>query len=170
VAIVSENYPESQLSKENFIDIQQVIGWLVDELPEEGLTPRLVDSYWAKWEAITVCHDEPTTDWLAARVPSLAAWEGSRLKVVGLDALPTWFLGPAEEADRYLLQLRRLNQGLDTRHWRVYERKEEPNGVRLVLSVDTASVTVLERLGWRPFSGVGQATFSLLGVKPEGKK
>jgi hypothetical protein len=63
-----------------------------------------------------------------------------------------------------------LNQGLDTRHWSVYERKEEPNGVRLVLSIDTASVTMLERLKWSPFSGVGQATFPLLGVKPEGKK
>ena len=37
-----------------------------------------------------VGHDEPTKDWLAARVPSLAAWEGSRLKVVGMDALPTY--------------------------------------------------------------------------------
>jgi len=82
-----------------------------------------------------VCHDESTKDWLAARVSSLAAWEGSRLKLVGLDALPTykrvvaWFLGPAEDAERYLLQLCRLNQRLDTRHWRVYERKEESNGV-----------------------------------------
>jgi len=38
-----------------------------------------------------------------------------------------------------------LDQGLDTRHWRVYERKES-NGVRLVLSIDTASFTMLERL------------------------
>ena len=123
-----------------------------------------------------VCQDESTKDWLAARVPSFVAWEGSRLKLVGLDALPTykrvvaWFLGSAEDAERYLLRLRRLNQGLDTRHWRVYERKEEPSGVRLVLSIDTASVTMLERLKWRPFSSVGQATFSLLGIKPEGKK
>jgi len=176
VAVISENYPESQLSKENFIDIQRAIGRLVDELPEEGFTPRLVDSYWAKGAAIMVCHDVPTKEWLAARVPSLTAWEGSRLKLVGLDSLPTykrvvaWFPGPAEDAERYLLQFRRLNQGLDTRHWRVYECKEESNGVRLVLSIDTASVTALERLGWRPFSGVGQATFSLLGIKPEGKK
>ena len=88
-----------------------------------------------------------TKDWLAARVPTLVAWEASRLKLVGLDALPTykrvvaWFLGPAEDAERYLLRLRRLNQGLDTRHWRVYERTEESNGVRLVLSIDEASVT-----------------------------
>ena len=97
-----------------------------------------------------VCQDDSTKGSLAARVPSLAAWEGSRLKLVGLDVLPTykrvvaWFPGPAEDAERYLMRLRRLNQGLDTRHWRVYERKEESNGVRLVLSIDTASATILE--------------------------
>jgi hypothetical protein len=52
----------------------------------------------------------------------------------------------------------------------VYERKDEANGVRLVLSIDTASITVLEGLQWRPFSGVGQATFTLLGAKPEGRE
>ena len=30
-----------------------------------------------------------------------------------------------------------------------------PTGVWLVLSIDAASVNVLERLRWRPFSGVG---------------
>jgi len=64
---------------------------------------------------------------MAAKVPTLADWEGSRLKMVGLDALPTykrvvaWFPGPVEDTERYLVHLRRLNQGLDTRHWRVYE-------------------------------------------------
>jgi hypothetical protein len=68
------------------------------------------------------CHDELTKDWLAARVPTLVA---SRLKLVGLDALPTykrvvaWFPGPAEDAEQYLLRLRRMNHGMDTRHWRV---------------------------------------------------
>jgi hypothetical protein len=51
----------------------------------------------------------------------------------------------------------------------VYECREESNGVRLVLSIDETS-KVLEGLKWRRFSGVGQATFSLLGVKPKGKK
>jgi len=67
------------------------------------------------------------------------------------------------------VRLRRLNRRLDTRHWRVYERKEEPKGVRLVLSIDT-SVAALEGLSWRSLSGVGRATFSLLDAKPEGKK
>jgi len=43
-------------------------------------------------------------------------------------------------------------------------------GFILLLSIDTTSVTVLERMGCRPFSGMGQATFSLLGVKPDGRK
>jgi hypothetical protein len=148
----------------------------VDELPEEGFTPRLVDSYWSKGAAIMVCHDESTKEWLASKAPSMVAWEYSRLKVVGLDALPThmrvvaWFPGTVEATERYLLRLHRLNRVLDTGNWRVYERKEEPNDVRLVLSIDTASITVLEGLRWRPFSGVGQATFTLLGAKPEGKE
>jgi len=73
-----------------------------------------------------------------------------------------------EDMERYVLWLRRLT--LDTGHWRVYERMDEPNGICLVFSIDTASIAALERMGWRPFSGVGQAIASLLGAKPEGKK
>jgi hypothetical protein len=176
VAIVSADYPREQISRDNFTHIQRAIGRLVDELPEEGFTPRLVDSYWSKMAAIMACHDESIKEWLTAKAPNMAAWEGSRLKVVGLDALPTykrvvaWFPGPAEATERYLLRLHRLNRGLVTGNWRVYERKDEPNGVHLVLSIDTASITMLEELQWRPFSRVGQATFTLLGAKPERKK
>ena len=96
--------------------------------------------------------------------------------MMGLDALPTynrvmaWFTDPEEDMGQYLQWLRWLNQGLDTGHWRVYKCREEPNGVRLVLSVDSTSITALERLGWRPFSGVGQAIVSLLDVRLERKK
>jgi hypothetical protein len=93
----------------------------------------------------------------------MAEWEGSRLKVVGLDALPTyervvaWFPSPPVPTERYLLRLHRLNRGLVTENWRVYKRKYETKGVRLVLSIDTTSITVLKGLQWRSFSGVGQA-------------
>jgi hypothetical protein len=35
--------------------IQKAVGRLVDELLEEGFTPGLVDSYWAKGATIMVC-------------------------------------------------------------------------------------------------------------------
>ena len=48
VAVMCEDYPKSNVSREHFVDIQRAIGRLVDELPEEGFTQRLADSYWAK--------------------------------------------------------------------------------------------------------------------------
>jgi hypothetical protein len=176
VAIFCEDYPKTQITRENFVDIQRAIGRLVDKLPEEGFTPGLVDSYWSKGVTILVCQDEMTKDCLAAETPITEGWEGSRLKVVELEALltykrvVTWFPVPVDDTERYFSQLCRLNWGLDTGNWRVYERRKEPHGVRLVLSIDSASITVLEGLRWRPFSGVGQAVFSLLGSKSEGKK
>lgn len=175
MAIICDGYPKEQVSNENFSNIQRAIGRLVDELPEEGFTPKLLDTYWTKGAVVAVCQDEETRDWLGKEVPNMKAWEGSRLRMVGLEALPTykrvvgWFPGPVEDTERLLARLRRLNRGLETSQWRVYERKEEPRGVRLVLSIDSESAATLERMKWRPFSGTGQAVFSLLGAKPEGK-
>jgi hypothetical protein len=116
MAIVGEAYPEVQVYKENFSDIQRAVGWHVDGLPEEGFTPRFIDMYWTKWAAVVVCQDEETRDWLASSVPTLNACEYSRLKMVGLEALPTyrrglaWLLCPAEETGRYLQRLGGLNR------------------------------------------------------------
>jgi hypothetical protein len=158
------------------VAIQKAVGRLVDELPEEGFTPGLVDSYWAKGAAIMICQDQETCDWLTRSVPNMRAWEGSRLKVVGLEALrtfervATWIPGPLGDTDTSLRHLRRLKRGLETAQWRVYERREEPNVVRHVLSIDQDSVTTLERLQWKPFSGVAKAVFSLLGAKSQEKR
>jgi hypothetical protein len=98
-----------------------------------------------------------------------------RHKVVELDALLTykrvaaWFPGPVEDTERYFSRLRRLNRGLDTGNWRVYERREEPHGVRLVLSIDVTSITVLEGLDWRPYSGVIQAVFPFWVLNRRGR-
>ena len=90
VAVVCENYPDTQIPKEDFMDIRRAIGRIVDDLPREVFTPRLDDSYRAKGAAIIVCRDEPTKDWLADRVPNLLTGKGSRPKLVGLDTLPTY--------------------------------------------------------------------------------
>jgi len=67
--------------------------------------------------------------------------------MVGLDALPTykrvvaWFPGHVEDKERYFQRHRRLNRGMDTGELWVYERGAEPIGVRLVLSINSSSVT-----------------------------
>lgn len=45
----------------------------MDELPEEGVTPRMVDSYWAKRATVMICYDEQTKDWLLTRIPTMVA-------------------------------------------------------------------------------------------------
>jgi hypothetical protein len=119
-----------------------------------------------------VCQDQETCDWFARSVPALTAWEGSRFKVVGTDSLPTfkrdtaWFLGPLEDMETLFRHPRRLNQGSG----RSISARRNPHGVQLVLSTDQTLVAALEMMKWKAFSRLGQATFSLLGAKPEGKK
>ena len=111
----------------------------MDGVPEENFTPRLIDMYWTKGAAVVVCLGEETRDWLASNIPNLRAREGSRIKMVGLDALPTykrvvaWFTNPVKDTGRYLQRLRRLNRGLYMDNWWFYERKEEANGSALCL-------------------------------------
>ena len=74
MAIVCENYLESQISKENFTDIQQAISHLVVELPEEGSPPDWLIPIglkgWLLWSAMT---NRPRTGWLPGYLPS---WPG----------------------------------------------------------------------------------------------
>jgi hypothetical protein len=92
---------------------------------------------------------------------------GFTLKVVQLEVLPTyktvaaWFSGPPEDTEHLFQCPRRLNLGLNTGRWSLYESREEPNGVRLVHSIDSPSAAALQETKWRPFRGMGQTIFSL---------
>ena len=129
MAIVCDAYPQVQVSKENFVNIQRAIDGLVDGLPEEGFTHKFIDTYRAKGATKMVCRGKETLNWLDSNVSSLEAWDFSRLKMFGLEALPAykrgvaWFPGHARDKERYFQRFRRLNQGLNSSQWRVYERK-----------------------------------------------
>jgi hypothetical protein len=70
MAIISDGYPKVQVSKDGFFKIQQAIGGLVvDGLPEEGFTPKLISTYWAKGAAIVVCLDERLKTGWAVKCP-----------------------------------------------------------------------------------------------------
>jgi hypothetical protein len=90
MAIICDGYPKAQVTKDDFEKIQRANGGLVDGLPGEGFTPKLVNTYWAKGAATVVCLDEETKDWLGREVPKMNMGEGLKLRMVGLEALPTY--------------------------------------------------------------------------------
>jgi hypothetical protein len=105
MAIVCDGYLETQVSKKNFVNIQQAIGGLWDELPKKGFTSRLINTYQQKelplWYARM---RRPGTGWVV-RYQLLRYGRTFRLKIVGLEALPTykevvaWFLGPVKDRE-----------------------------------------------------------------------
>jgi hypothetical protein len=87
MTIICDGYPKVQVTKDDFEKIQRAIGGLVDGLPEEGFTPKPIDTFRAKGAAIVVCVDEETKDWLGREVPKMNVGEGSKLRMVGLEVL-----------------------------------------------------------------------------------
>jgi len=75
MAIICNGYPEVQISKVIFVDIQWEIGGFMNGLSQEGFTPMLIGNYWAKWVVIVVRQDEETCNWLSGNVQNLRAWE-----------------------------------------------------------------------------------------------
>jgi hypothetical protein len=71
IVTICNGYLEVWASKENFINIHRTISRLADGLPEEGFTPRLINTYCAKGAAIVVYQDEETQDWPGSDVPNL---------------------------------------------------------------------------------------------------
>jgi hypothetical protein len=39
MVIMTKDYPETQTPKQNFVDVERAIGWLVNGLPDKGFTP-----------------------------------------------------------------------------------------------------------------------------------
>jgi hypothetical protein len=76
MAIVCCGYPEIQVSKENFVSSERFVGLWMNSL-KRGSPPKFTDFYWTKGADIMICQDAETRDWLARKVPTLTAWEGS---------------------------------------------------------------------------------------------
>jgi hypothetical protein len=73
---VRDGYPQIQVPTKNFINFQRAVGGFVDELTENGFTLRLIGMYYTKGAAVVSLGKGIR---LASKIPTLTAWEGSRL-------------------------------------------------------------------------------------------
>jgi hypothetical protein len=72
MVIVCDAYPQVQVSKENFVNIQRAIDGLKDGLPE-GFTHKLINTYTGKRATSVVYQEEETQNWLGNNVSFLKA-------------------------------------------------------------------------------------------------
>lgn len=59
----------------------------IDDIPENGFTPRSNDSYLSRGSIAAVCEDEAKRSWLVETASSFAIWEGLMLKADGVEQL-----------------------------------------------------------------------------------
>lgn len=160
----------------DLVRVRKAVMLAIDNLPVNGPTPphciRFKNSYADRGSVIAVCN-EATKSWLVKVAPTLELDDGCKLKAVEVKDLLEYkkvaaqIPGPPVESELIMKRLQRQNPDLATLRWRITERKEvEEKDVHLVLTLDTASLEILEnKYAWRPAYGMGEAEFTLLPYK-----
>lgn len=170
VALVPENYPTEKFGgEEDLVFVRALFTKAIYSIPEsDGFMPRFKDNYLSRGAVVIVCGNDASMGWVYHITPSLSEKEERKFKAVSLDDLLeykkviAWIPGLTDDNDAIFKMLERHNPGLKTNGWRVFERKVEGRkGVRLVLTMDTGSISALEKLGMRPAIGLGEATFTV---------
>ena len=171
VVITKKDDPEAGFTGAELDSFREAICEAADKHAEEGKPPLRFQGTKMTGNSITVtASDRHSRDWILEMAVSahplpeheLEAIELS--KIVRLQRAMLWIQGKwTPPLPMVFKRLEVQNPGLNTRHWRVYDRKDEPKGLRLVLGVDEASVEVLRGLNFRPYLRLDRAHLTLLG-------
>lgn len=168
MAIIGENHPEEKLIEEDIRLIQAVILGKLDEAPDESL-PRLRSFSLQDGALVYYCDDQQSANWLQKNIQGARIKENTILKVVDPKDLPK----PVKVALRtrdvttvdtkaLLGRIQRLNQGLNTVHWKIIDKQADSSGQRLILMVDQESAKKITELGLSAYTGVDRAFFKIL--------
>lgn len=109
-----------------------------------------------------VCADIFTKKWLERTIPSLILWPTAHLRVVNaysndspiLIKCVVFIPGIKESASKILQRLSRMNPGLSTAYWRVYNRCPLPFGENMTLGIDRTSLANLKLIDFQPYYGL----------------
>ena len=178
LAIVPAAYPEDKLTDMECRRIQVKLGDLIID-DESGIGPlQVAKTYQEKGAVVAVCCNDATCNWLKGKAADLSVREGLEMLVGDYkDLLRSVKVllkveKPFPEADhmepkRVLVGLEKQNPGINSKDWRVVNRRQEMDFQTLVLVIDEGSALVLENMGWRAFVGASRVTFrALTSVHP----
>ncbi|KAJ8961489.1 hypothetical protein NQ318_014737 [Aromia moschata] len=106
-------------------------------------------------------------DWLFRSLNDIRPWSDVRLVALDPQTLRlrralVWVPGKKQLPDKNTLSvLEKQNPGLACSKWKVWSRKEEPQGLGLVVGIDEKSIPTLERLDFQPYFSATRARVTL---------
>lgn len=169
VAIAGKNFPESRLDRAQCGLIQDSLERAIDCLPTETPIPRFEEFKLTEQGLVIVhCSNESSKEWLKTAVGTITPWESSELLFLENEQIPrlkkmtAWVPGIPQDQAIIFKRLERQHPRLKPGLWKVYERKviSNPQGVRMILGVDSGSYEVLKSTNFQAYAGMVKVSFT----------
>lgn len=140
VLIMAVDFPSRLLIDQETLLVK---GTLFDRVVhnKSSIKPEFLDISSESGCLVVTCKDEATADWAIAQVPELKPWDGAALcslAFVKVTAVLPNSVNFTDESN--MTVIKRSNPKMNFDKWKVLSRIKEGTDVKLVLSVDPASV------------------------------
>ncbi|PNF41280.1 hypothetical protein B7P43_G01460, partial [Cryptotermes secundus] len=148
--------------------ILEALGEVLRRTPKVEL-PHLKSYRLLGGALIYICADQQSGQWLIRAIDNHRLQSGTRLKATDARNLPKPVKVAlrtrdkiAQNQEELLKWIADLNPGLHTENWRVLDKQSESKGQRLILFIDRDSYTIIQRTGYKIFTGLSQGTVKVL--------
>lgn len=148
VAIYSD--PTRVFTDNEKLDVADSIGNALFELSEIDNMPSFVSTVRRDRYIVVTCNDLGSCNWLLTNVPNLKIWENTKMACIMAKDIPKltkgllWLPGRQKLSNEEILKrLEKQNRELNTTSWRIFSRKEEDHGIRLLVGIDKKSEDIL---------------------------
>lgn len=166
IAIKTE--PLRQFSPEDRLEFIDAVGEAIFE-ESDGLP--LFESTTIRGNFLMVTAiDEFSFNWLIAKAPLINVWHGFVIKACSAADIPKikkallWIPGKKLLPTAELLnRLEKVNPSLGCKTWRVFSRKEETHGCRLLIGFEETWLESLLALKMKPFWSTVRAQITMIG-------
>lgn len=135
----------------------------------ENIMPKFEKCLSAGGFILIVCADAFSKKWLEQEVPKLIVWRTSCLRVVNayfhstrLTKAVVYIPGAKETGSKVLQRLSRMNPGISTIGWRIYNRSQSKFGETMTLGIDDISLANLKLINYQPYYGLTRLDFKIV--------
>lgn len=170
VAIVPSNYPQTQLSEEQWDLLKEKITDKLDEIDETRDDHPLFNGIsFEMGGCILSCDNEASKTWLSKIIPDIIIGEGITLRtgnveeLVKITKVSSFFPGKKMTEEALLKRLRVQNAKIEgVRSWSVHFMKPMEKGFFASLRIPENSLKILKTQGMQVGYGLGKVTFKQL--------